>query len=88
MDCFEGIEGEEAYRTEFPVPEMFYQDVKERRNIRYSSRKDQKMPLRGISGEFILGSIPDQCWPYLVAGEVLHIGKNTSFGYGKYRIIQ
>jgi len=88
MDCFEGIDGESAYRAELPVPEILSQDVTERKNIRYSSRKDQKMPLRGISGKLSVGNISEKCWPYLAAGEVLHIGKNTSFGYGRYRIVQ
>lgn len=53
---------------------------------RYSSTQDQKMPLKGIKGEMRLSHIPGELMPALLAGEVLHIGKNTSFGFGKYRV--
>ena len=86
MDCFEGIEGFEDYQKMLPVPVMLEQRSVKKTNIRYSYRKSQTMPLKGISGDICLESIPAECLPVLVAGELLHIGKNTSFGYGKYHI--
>lgn len=42
------------------------------------------MTLRGIQGKAVFGSMPDECLDYLIAGELIHIGRNTSFGFGKY----
>ena len=44
------------------------------------------MPLRGIRGGMQLEKIPEDLILLLLAGEVTHIGKNTSFGFGRYRL--
>ncbi len=53
---------------------------------RFSERKGEKMYLRGITGRMKFASIPDVYIPYLLAGELFHIGKNTSFGFGRYTL--
>ena len=88
LDCFEGIEGGAEYEKELPAPELLEQNVIQRKVPRYSSRQDQKMFLKGISGNMIVGRIPEACYPYLLAGERTHIGKNTSFGFGHYRLME
>ncbi|MDI6865489.1 CRISPR system precrRNA processing endoribonuclease RAMP protein Cas6 [Thermodesulfovibrio yellowstonii] len=54
---------------------------------RYSSRQETKMKLGGVIGEIVYRGNIAPFIPYLKAGEILHVGKNTSFGLGKYEII-
>ena len=53
---------------------------------RYSNRQRQKIQLGGITGNFILRGDIAPLLAYLKLGEYLHVGKNTVFGLGKYRI--
>ena len=53
---------------------------------RYSSTQDRKITLRGITGSICLKGVSEEMLKYLLAGELLHIGKNTSFGFGRYTI--
>lgn len=54
---------------------------------RYSSRQDIRMKLGGLVGEITYEGDIIPFIPLLKAGEILHIGKATSFGLGKYRIV-
>ena len=51
---------------------------------RYSGTQDSHMTLRGISGTVIFDTMPEECLDYLIAGELTHMGRNTSFGFGQY----
>ena len=51
---------------------------------RYSARQDTKMNLDGFTGQMTFEGDFTQFLPYLKLGEYIHIGKNTSFGLGKY----
>lgn len=51
---------------------------------RYSSRQDIRMKLGGLVGEITYYGNIEPFIPFIWAGEILHIGKNTSFGLGKY----
>ncbi len=52
---------------------------------RYSSRQNAKMKLGGIIGEMTFKAAG--AWAELLKiGKIIHIGKNTSFGFGKYDI--
>lgn len=91
LDCFEGIVYEEAWNQ----LEMSYEIVKQKvigESVqRYSNHKKQKMKLEGIKGLVELQRLEqaegaETFLKVLLAGEILHIGKNTSFGFGKYRI--
>lgn len=53
---------------------------------RYSTRQDTRMRLGGFVGEVSYSGDLESFLPYLRAGEILHIGKGTSFGLGKYEI--
>ncbi|MDO4489834.1 MAG: CRISPR system precrRNA processing endoribonuclease RAMP protein Cas6 [Lachnospiraceae bacterium] len=88
LDAFEGFDGEVFYRMELPAPEIQDQQVRPISVKRYSNRKHSSMPLSGIKGSIFLDEIPESLLPVLLAGELLHIGKNTSFGYGGYRLQQ
>lgn len=68
----------------FVYPEIRKQTVRETKVKRYSRTQDSHMTLRGITGKIVFDSMPDECMDYLIAGELTHIGRNTSFGFGKY----
>jgi CRISPR-associated endoribonuclease Cas6 len=55
---------------------------------RYSTRQETRMKLGGVVGEITYEGDITAFMPYLKAGEILHIGKGTSFGLGKYQIIK
>ncbi|MCR5324954.1 MAG: CRISPR system precrRNA processing endoribonuclease RAMP protein Cas6 [Lachnospiraceae bacterium] len=53
---------------------------------RFSGAKNQKMYLNGIKGSVVLSNVSDEWLALLLAGELLHVGKNTSFGFGRYTV--
>ena len=86
LDCFERINNDFYHNYQVPVPEMSNQKAKHVKVCRYSSRKG-KMHLHGITGFIQLKELYSETIPVLLAGELIHIGKNTSFGFGRYRIM-
>lgn len=74
------------------LPEIFtYPTVTEQKSFlysvnRFSSTQNSKVTLRGVKGTVRFSEIPEEYWLYLLAGEILHIGKNTSFGFGRYTV--
>lgn len=65
-------------------PQIRTQTVRRQNVRRYSATQDSHMTLRGITGKIVFERMPQECVEYLIAGELTHIGKNTSFGFGKY----
>ncbi len=54
---------------------------------RYSSRQRTHMQLGGLLGQLRLsGPGVAPLWPLIALGQWLHLGKNTSFGLGRYRV--
>lgn len=53
---------------------------------RYSGRQKKIIPMDGFIGIVIYEGDLSLFYPYLRAGEILHIGKGTAFGMGKYRM--
>lgn len=53
---------------------------------RYSARQDARMKMGGFIGDITFEGNIEPFMPLIRAGEVLHIGKGTSFGLGKYKI--
>ena len=51
---------------------------------RYSSRQDQKMTLGGVCGTWKFSGKVADFWELLYLGQWLHLGKNASFGLGRY----
>lgn len=86
LNCFEGYDVEEFYYEQFHVPEIVWQEARIIKVKRYSSRQDSAMYLRGIKGKIQLKELPEDILDILLVGELLHIGKNTSFGFGRYTI--
>lgn len=55
---------------------------------RYSTRQQTRMRLGGLVGSITYRGNIEPFLPILRAGMILHIGKNTSFGLGRYGIVQ
>lgn len=85
LDCFEGLDCEEI-RWQGIWPKVLRESSRKISVLRYSSTQDQRMTLWGIKGELLLSEIPPELLPALLAGEVMHVGKNTSFGFGRYQV--
>ncbi len=85
LDCFENLDCEELC-LQGKLPEVLEEYSEKITVWRYSGTKNQKIALRGVKGELRLSGIPDELLPVLLAGEIMHIGKNTSFGFGRYRV--
>lgn len=82
LNAYEGIEEEvniQCNNCEFTSEHLNWSE-----NQRYSSRQDSKMKLGGVEGSISLNINNDDFLDLLIAGELVHIGKNSSFGLGKY----
>jgi hypothetical protein len=55
---------------------------------RYSTRQHVRMKMGGLVGEITYKGAMRAFEPFLGAGEILHVGKGTSFGLGKYEVRQ
>mgnify|MGYP003309565716 CR=1 FL=1 len=44
------------------------------------------MIFKGIKGSILLEHLEEDFLALLLAGEIIHIGSNTSFGFGRYRV--
>ena len=53
---------------------------------RYSSRQQQSMKLGGLTGIIAFENLHPQLAPWLLLGQYLHLGKNSSFGFGQYHL--
>ncbi|GAN32034.1 MAG: CRISPR system precrRNA processing endoribonuclease RAMP protein Cas6 [Candidatus Brocadia sp. AMX2] len=53
---------------------------------RYSRRQDTRMKLGGFVGNIVYTGAISPFSPFIEAGKILHVGKGTSFGLGKYII--
>ena len=92
LNCYEGQETDLMEMTfgesGIPYPQMIsekHHDVSVRR---YSNHQQTAMYLEGIEGEIVVDpeSIIEDVLDLLLAGELVHVGKNTSFGFGRYRV--
>ncbi len=53
---------------------------------RYSSRQDARMELGGLVGEALYEGMREEFLPWLLWGEIVHAGKNATFGLGRIRV--
>ncbi|MEW6447725.1 MAG: CRISPR system precrRNA processing endoribonuclease RAMP protein Cas6 [Bacillota bacterium] len=82
-----------AYEADFPAIIAEAARVELRANHtrwfeweRYSSRQAKKVPLGGLIGEAVYSGPLSAFWPLLRLGELLHVGKGTVFGQGKFTL--
>jgi len=54
---------------------------------RFSGRQKRRMNLGGLVGSVTFSGPLDEYWPLLEIGEVVHAGKATPFGLGKFRML-
>jgi CRISPR/Cas system endoribonuclease Cas6 (RAMP superfamily) len=54
---------------------------------RYSSRQETKIGMGGFVGEITFVGNLALFLPLIRAGEILHVGKGTSFGLGRYEML-
>lgn len=87
LNCFEETECNIFYQDEnSSVPRINSQKHHLTGVSRYSTRKNEKMILRGIKGYAMLEGLTEEILTLLLIGELIHIGKNTSFGFGRYHL--
>ena len=85
LDCFEGITSD--LREFSPaLPEITGQEHTFSLVKRYSNRKNTRMELKGIRGYAQTEPMEDDLLELLLAGELIHVGKHTSFGFGRYTV--
>lgn len=90
LNCFEGRAENKDYLR---IPVLDYLPVKlgekvYRENVqRYSGTHHSNVTFSGIRGWCDLSDLDSAALTILLAGEILHIGKNTSFGFGRYTLI-
>ncbi len=85
LDCFEGIDAGKVDISGH-VPGLAGQTVRKADVVRYSSTHDEKIRLKGIRGSARIETPDETAKILLYAGELMHIGKNTSFGFGRYTL--
>ncbi len=88
--CYEGIENDIFPPAQGEYIEIVRQDMVPRNVMRYSNRSNKKIILEGIIGTADLKITDkdnaDKIRDMFIAGEILHIGKNTSMGFGVYKV--
>lgn len=61
-------------------------NVQMKNRLRTSSRQHQQIDYSGFIGQVYLKKVPLEILCFLLAGEQIAVGKNTTFGSGRYRI--
>lgn len=91
FNCFVGQEMDfDSFMKELmsDLPEIADQEICDRQVKRFSTRQRSSMKLKGIQGNVYLKENPSRLLlPYLLAGEITHIGRNIRFGFGRYRLM-
>lgn len=78
------LEGEKTDQLEDYNLSITDKQIDWEENARYSNRQNMKMKLGGLIGYIYLETDDLETKKLLIAGELLHLGKNTSFGLGDY----
>lgn len=85
--CYEGKRKEVSFFLDtLELPSIIEQYHTEINVPRVSTRHHQRMIFKGIKGTAFLEQLEEDFLALLLAGEIIHIGSNTSFGFGRYRV--
>ena len=87
LNCYEGINADRPNMEEH-IPTAQYLSDRTVSVRRFSNRSEQKIRLDGICGEIEISDLDETGYEILLAGEITHIGKNTSFGFGRLSFIE
>ena len=87
LDCFEGIEAEKIVVPRDELPHILTQKVIPTKVRRYSSTHGGGVYLSGIRGDVEFYGLSEEIRQLMLAGEVMHVGKNTSFGFGRVTVL-
>ncbi len=87
LDCFEGIEAEQILVPREDLPHILTQKIIPTKVRRYSSTHGGGIYLSGIRGDVELDGMSEEVRRLLLAAEVMHVGRNTSFGFGRVTVI-
>ena len=92
LNCFEGNDHPELLEKKNNYPVMLDSESRTVSIPRYSFRKNQKIFLSGIYGSVDLDLENVENYSELIrrllAGELIHVGSNTSFGFGGYELTE
>lgn len=87
LNCFEG-RTEKLPEPDAEFPLIISQDVRWKEIPRYSFRNQEKIRLKGILGTICVKDVSEEWLTLLCAGELIHIGKSVTFGFGQYRVTE
>lgn len=83
---YKGNGAEKEYWNEEEFPAVCRQHIRRVTIPRYSITQKNKMYLKGIQGELELAECNERLQRFLYVIEILHLGKNTRFGFGKTQV--
>lgn len=87
LDCFEGIETEKIVIPRDELPHVLMQKIIPTKVRRYSLTHRGGMYLSGIRGEVEFDRLSVDVRRLMLAAEVMHVGRNTSFGFGRMTVL-
>ena len=91
LNCYEGngeCWSDDIGLTKEHLPAVLDERAWAEKVKRYSGTQNSKVAFSGIRGWCDLEGLDEAVLELLLAGELLHIGKNTSFGFGKYTLVK
>lgn len=86
LDCYEGIEAEQLWFDR--VPALLGHTERGTTVSRYTTRHQQKVQLEGIRGYADFDEVEEDLYLLMLAGEVMHVGKRVSLGFGRYTMVE
>ncbi len=86
LDCYEGIETNQLCFDN--VPPLIGHTERGTTVSRYTTRHQQKVHLEGIRGWADFDEVDEDLYLLMLAGEVMHVGKKVSLGFGRYTMVE
>jgi len=80
------LNGLEIQKLPYKVQGEVSKNLKWKKLTRYSNRQKTKMQIDGVMGEIKVKGIDMKSYRYLKLGEIIGVGKLTTFGLGKIEI--